>query len=246
MDFLFFLLGWGAGLYSISNLTVALFFFIPYAKKHAHLHNAAPWTNKLMELFDGPVPYGLILAFPCFATILLAIGLFFVVEQNFHPNLIIGGVLTSILMSLISLRDTKGNHKRCFNQSWGKRYSSLFFGEKKLATLYDEQLFKDLPMKVKNARDELLRNEGDGDGDESLATEALISIISEYSRPENDSVFQGIHSSLNPEAGPDNLADYEKRRFSSKDHLIFPKALLRVTVRVRHDNSRSYHFTSTV
>lgn len=246
MDIGFFILGWAAGMYSISNLIVAVFFFIPYAKRHAHLYMPAPRINKYRDLFDGPVPYGVMLTVPIIATLLLGVGMYFAIKWNLHALSLFSGIALSAAMGLLSTRDKAGNHQRSFNLSWGKYYRSNNDEAVSKSSLYDMQLMLDLPEEVRIARERLLKEEGIHDQDPE--TDALIKKISVYSRPEHDAFWQTLSNSLATDSplNENNLADWELGHYVSKQYLIFPKALLRATVRIKKDKSRRYCFSSTV
>jgi len=242
MTILFYFIGLIAGLFSLTNLIIAVFIFLPTARRHCLAYRRAHYINNLRNFLFGPVPYGTILMVPLIATVLFLGSWLYIRNQWFEYSLpFLAGAVTSVFFSLISLPDRSGRHKRTFNMSWGERYNSSFFGDEERATLKDEQLYIDLPGFIKDARARLLAK--DGNHDSSPEVREDLSLLSERYGIEPDLFYEAWIKEQFPDLEDGGLHDLEKRHYTSKEAHIIRKALIRFFVRQRKTGEIVYSFS---
>ena len=245
MNIAFFIFGLMAGLFSLSNLLFALFFFLPLAKKHSSFYKRASYISPLKNLLLGPVPYGTILSFPLIACFFLIILWFFVREFFFIYSVpFLAGVGSSVFFGLLSLRDKDGKHTRTFNLSWGDNYRSLFFGERSQASLKDEQIYHDLPENIKDARARLLNNEGFHKA--SPEVQGDLNLLLKNYKPREDKLYKQIMAELNWDEPYGAVPGWKQGFIESEEALIFDQALLRFVITKRKDGTITFIFRSTV
>ena len=240
---LFYFIGLIAGLFSLTNLIIAVFIFLPAARRHSLAFRQAHYINRIRNFLFGPVPYGTILIVPVIATGLLCVAWIYIRNEWFEYSLpFLGGVGTSVLFSLVSLPDRSGRHKRTFNMSWGERYNSSFFGDEALATLKDEQLYIDLPDFIKDARARLLAD--DGNHNSSPQVQSDLRLLSERYGIEPDLFYWGWVKEQHPDLEVGGLYDWERLYFTKKEAYIVRKALLSFVVRHRKTGEVEYRFSA--
>jgi len=240
---LFYLTGLIAGLYSLTNLIIAAFFFLPAARRHSLAFREAHYINGLRNFLFGPVPYGSIFIVPIVATVLFFVLWLYVREKWFEYSLpFLAGVGTSALFTLVSLPDKNGRHKRTFNMSWGERYQSSFFGDEALATLKDEQLYIDLPSYIKDARARLLAN--DGNHDSSPQVRSDLGLLSERYGTEPDLYYEAWIKKQYLDRRGRGLCGSEKHHYTKEEAYIIRKALLSFVVRQRNTGELVYRFSA--
>jgi hypothetical protein len=245
MNIAFFIFGLMAGLFSLSNLLFALFFFLPLAKKHSSFYKRASYISPLKNLLLGPVPYGTILSFPLIACFFLIILWFFVREFFFIYSVpFLAGIGSSVFFGLISFRDKDGKHKRTFNLSWGDNYRSLFFGEDSQASLKDEQIYHDLPENIKDARARLLNN--GGIHKTSPEVEGDLDLLLKHFKAKEDKMHEAIIAEINPDETFGAIPSWKQGFVQSEDAYIVEQALLRFVITKRKDGTTTYTFSSTV
>lgn len=244
MGLLFYLGGLIIGLFSLTNLIVSLFFFIPTAKRHAPAYRRAVYTNPIMRILYGPVPYGSILTIPLFATALLVIAWLYVRSEWFEYSLIFSaGVVTSGVLGVFALRDKNGKHRRTFNLSWGDEYRTDFFGSNSVSSLRDEQLYCDLPDLVKDARSRLLANEGEHESSPQIISD--LNLLSQRYGIQVDRDYSVFMRTQYPELKEGELPDYKRHFVAKEEAYIIPKALISVTVSKLKTGKVVYKFWST-
>lgn len=245
MSILFFLCGLIAGLFSVSNLIIALFFFIPLARKYAHAYRRATYINPVKRFLLGPIPYGTILLFPLFAMAFL-FGVWAYVRSEWYEFSLFfsAGAITSGLFGFLSLGDKNGKHRRTFNLSWGDQYESDYFGDESTASLRDEQLYHDLPDLLKEARSRLLAN--DGKHDSSNQVKADLGLLSERYGIQPDQLLEEVMSNLEPGQKKGELPEWKRNLVLKEEAYVIPSALLRFTIRQEKSGKVVYCFSSTV
>ncbi len=245
MNIAFFIFGLVAGLFSLSNLLFALFFFLPLAKKHSSYYNRATYISPLKNLLLGPVPYGTILAFPLIACFFLIILWFFIKEVFFIYSVpFLAGVGSSVFFGLLSFRDKDGKHRRTFNLSWGDNYRSLFFGEDSQASLKDEQVYHDLPENLKDARARLLNNGGTHKATTELQRD--LDLLLQHFKAKEDKMYETIMAEINPDETFGTIPSWKQGFVQSEDAYIVDQALLRFVITKHKDGTATYSFSSTV
>jgi len=242
---LFFLGGLIVGLFSVTNLIIALFFFIPSAKKHAHTYRRATYVNPVKRFLLGPVPYGVIMFYPLLATALLLVAWAYVRSEWFEYSLIFaGGVLASAVFGFFSLTDKNGRHRRTFNLSWGDQYESDFFSGDSTASLRDEQLYHDLTDSLKEARARLLTNDGQHDSSSQIKSD--LGLLSQRFGIQSDRLHEEVRNLMAPDLKMDELPEWKKGLVLKEEAYVIPSALLRFTIRQEKGGKVVYCFSSTV
>lgn len=84
---LFYFIGLIAGLFSLTNLIIAVFIFLPAARRHSLAFNQAHYINGIRNFLFGPVPYGTILIVPVIATGLLCVAWIYIRNEWFEYSL---------------------------------------------------------------------------------------------------------------------------------------------------------------
>jgi len=245
MTTLFYFIGLIGGLFSLSNLIIAVFIFLPTARRHCLAYRRAQYINRLRNFLFGPVPYGTILMVPFISTVLFLGSWLYIRNQWFEYSLpFLAGAGTSILFALISLPDRSGRHKRTFNMSWGKDYHSAFFGDDLTASLREEQIYLDMPEDFKVVRDRLLSNGGEHQFSSNIQND--VNLLLQSFKVEKDVLREQIDAQLNTNASRGELPEWKKQRYLTEEAYLVNDALLSFVVSRRKDGTTEYSFTSTV
>lgn len=152
MNWIFIIIGFITAFLGLGGLIVAIIHDIPHAKRISKTNEVAK-AQKIsgkLDLWNGPVPYRLILLGPLiFFIISIVISLIiYIIYPNYIKSFSIG-VIFAIIWNITSLYDPKGRFKRDFNLKFGDNWESRIL---KNGTLQDEQKIKDIPLKVKTSQ----------------------------------------------------------------------------------------------
>ena len=245
MTILFYFIGLIAGLFSLTNLIIAVFIFLPTARRHCLAYRRAHYINRLRNFLFGPVPYGTILMVPLIATVLFLGSWLYIRNQWFEYSLpFLAGAVTSVFFSLISLPDRSGRHKRTFNMSWGQDYRSASFGSASIASLREEQIYLDMPEDFKMVRDRLLNNGGAHQFSSNIQND--VNVLLKSFKVEKDVLREEINARLNTNASRGELPEWKKQHYLGEEAYLVNDALLSFVVSRRKDGTNEYSFESTV
>ena len=245
MTTLFYFIGLIGGLYSLTNLIIAVFIFLPTARRHCLAYRRAHYINSLRNFLFGPVPYGTILMVPLVATVLFLGSWLYIRDQWFEYSLpFLAGAVTSVFFSLISLPDRSGRHRRTFNMSWGQDYRSASFGSASSSSLREEQIYLDMPEDFKVVRDRLLSNGGEHHYSSKLQDD--VNLFLKSFKVQKDSLREEINVQLDPETPKGELPEWRRRDYLEEEYYLINDALLRFVISQRKDGAIEYSFRSTV
>jgi hypothetical protein len=181
MNWIFIVIGFITAFLGLGGLIVAIIHDIPHAKRISKTNEVAKAQkiNGKLDLWNGPIPYGLILLGPLiFFIISIVVSLIIYIIYPNYIKLFSTGVIFVIIWNIIALYDPKGRFKRDFNLKFGDNWKSKLLEN---GTLQDEQKLKDIPLKVKQARNFLLSN--DGNHSDTKEVQAAFSTLIKYDKP---------------------------------------------------------------